>query len=358
MTGHALRFDSVCFSYEGASQPLIHDLTAHFARGWTGVVGANGAGKSTILKLAAGLLIARSGSVTVQGEARYCDQRTDELPERMEEFLTATGREAVRLRSRLHVASDWALRWPTLSHGERKRAQIGIALWCDPAVLALDEPTNHLDAYARELLAGALAGFRGVGIIVSHDRDLLDMLCRQCLFVDPPSAVMRPGTWSDGARQAEAEQASAIQQRAVAREDLHGLKRVAAERAEEVRGSVRRLSKKGLARHDNDGKAKIDGARLSGKDGAAGRRLRQVEARITRAQERVESIAVKKEYRLGIWVQGAVSRRNTLFAIPASTLPLGDDRTLSIPELIMGPRDRIALTGPNGTGKSTLIRQI
>jgi macrolide transport system ATP-binding/permease protein len=358
MTGHALRFDHVSFSYDAASGPLIADLSAHFPRGWTGIVGANGTGKSTILKLATGLLDPLSGHLRGTGRTVYCEQRTDALPERMEEFVTAMDREAVRLRGRLGIEPGWAGRWPSLSHGERKRAQIGTALWCDPVVFAIDEPTNHLDTDARALLAEALAGYRGVGLIVSHDRELLDMLCQQCLFVDPPEAVLRPGTYTEGTRQAGIDRDTVLRRRAIARQDMERLQRVAMERAQEARQSAGRLSKKGLARHDNDGKGKIDAARLSGKDAAAGRRLRQVEARVARARVTLEGTPLKPESRLGIWMEGAASRRNTLFSLPPMDLPLGEGRTLAIPELVMCPRDRIALTGPNGTGKSTLVREI
>jgi ATPase subunit of ABC transporter with duplicated ATPase domains len=117
-------------------------------------------------------------------------------------------------------------------------------------------------------------------------------------------------------------------------------------------------SKKGLARHDRDGRAKINAARVSGKDGAAGRRLRQLDGRIAQARDRVDAIQVKKVYTLGIWMPGAVSRRNTLFSIAATELDLGEGRTLAIPDLVMTPTDRIAITGPNGAGKSTLIRYL
>ena len=100
---------------------------------------------------------------------------------------------AWQLKGRLALEADWLERWESLSHGERKRAQIAVALWLEPPVLAVDEPTNHIDTQARALLEGALRDYRGVGLLVSHDRDLLDRLCRQCLFLDPPGAHF--ATW-------------------------------------------------------------------------------------------------------------------------------------------------------------------
>ena len=58
-------------------------------------------------------------------------------------------------RALLGVEPEWAERWDTLSHGERKRAQIAAALWRRPDVLALDEPTNHLDATTLTLMRRA-----------------------------------------------------------------------------------------------------------------------------------------------------------------------------------------------------------
>ena len=68
---------------------------------------------------------------------------------------------------------------------------------------------------------------------------------------------------------------------------------------------------------------------------------------------------VRKEYEMGFWLEGSgCSSRNYVLDVEAATLPLGDDRTLTFPDLRMTPTDRIALTGSNGNGKSTLIRHL
>jgi macrolide transport system ATP-binding/permease protein len=61
------------------------------------------------------------------------------------------------------VQDDYLQRLSTLSHGERKRTQIAVALWQEPEVLAVDEPSNHIDAAARDLLIERLAEYPGVG---------------------------------------------------------------------------------------------------------------------------------------------------------------------------------------------------
>jgi len=358
MTDPSLRFQRVSFAYDTATRPLIRDLTVHFAPGWTGVVGANGAGKSTILKLATGILVPLQGRVVSPGCAIYCEQRTDAVPDRLGDLIQAVDGEAFTIKGRLAVGSDWVERWSTLSHGERKRAQIAAAFWQRPQVLALDEPTNHLDTDARDLLFEALSTFRGVGILVCHDRKLLDDLCRQCLLVEPPDAVLRPGNYSQGLQQEEKEAMAARRRLAQARNDLERLNREAARRREAALEADRKRSKRGLARKDHDAREKVNLARVSGKDGAAGKRLSQLEGRLSQARKKVETITVKRTLTLGIWMPGSRSERNTLFNLPAGSLPLGGVRRLDFPELVMKPDDRIALTGPNGCGKSTLVAHI
>jgi len=201
-----LRLQQVSFSYESATRPLFTGLEVHFPSGWTGIVGANGVGKSTLLKLATGLLPPQTGTVHASGRAIYCEQRTDDMPAELAELLLDQSGTAIRLIAQLGLQPDWPGRWSSLSHGERKRAQIAVALWQDPDLLALDEPSNHIDSAARDRLLTALCDFRGVGLLVRHDREMLDRLCRQCLFIDPPTAVMRPGGVTEGTRQDGLEQ--------------------------------------------------------------------------------------------------------------------------------------------------------
>ena len=182
MTDLSILFQNVSFTYARATQPLIQNLSVHITRGWTGIVGANGVGKSTILKLATGGLEPQQGHVKIPDFAIYCPQRTDNVPDQLGDLISSMNGEAFEIKGRLGIQDDWIERWSTLSHGERKRAQIAVAMWRKPQALAVDEPTNHLDADAQDLLFAALSAFGGVGILVSHDRRLLDDLCHQCLF--------------------------------------------------------------------------------------------------------------------------------------------------------------------------------
>ncbi len=358
MLRHTLTFEAVTFAYEQMTFPLLSRASFAFPAGWTGVVGANGAGKTTVLKLATGGLQPDSGSIRGPGAAIYCEQRTDEAPPGLDSFLEATERLAITLRDALKIEPDWQTKWAVLSHGERKRAQIAVALWQDPDILALDEPTNHIDQDARRLLFEALRKYRGIGILVSHDRSLLDSLCRQCLFVDTNRMLMRPGGYTAGRAQADREEASALHERDLLKERCRSLEKEAVRARTDSSRSSRKATKRGLSSRDHDARQKIDLGRMTGRDSAVMRRAVQLEERLEQVSSLRDSIVVKKRHSLGVWTEGEQSRRDTLFRLAGGVLSLGETRRLLYPNLVMTPTDRIALTGPNGSGKSSLIRVI
>ena len=131
-----LRFENVSFTYPSMLNPLLENVNVHFMPGWTGIVGANGCGKSTLLRLASGELEPTSGTIHQLGSSVYVLQRTDDPPEDWQEFLESDDFEADEWRRKLNISLDWHDRWDTLSHGERKRSQIAVALWKQPELLA------------------------------------------------------------------------------------------------------------------------------------------------------------------------------------------------------------------------------
>jgi ATPase subunit of ABC transporter with duplicated ATPase domains len=351
-------FQNVSFSYSAMSTPLIEEFTCRFHHGWTGVVGANGTGKTTLLKLATGLLTPEEGEIRSPDFSLYCEQRTDEPPELFDDLIQDEDRDAVLIRADLGIETDWLARWDTLSHGERKRAQVGVMLWRSPDVLAVDEPTNHLDTAAKALLVRALQKYRGVGLLISHDRDLLDRLCGHCLFVDPPEITLRRGGFTKAWEESRRDALTRERRLKRARSERKKIERESTRRREEASKSDQKRSKRGLAPKDSDGREKIDRARVAGKDAIAGKLYRQIQGRLGQARKKENEFKTKKTYDMGIWVPGSYSKRDLVFEIEAESLHLGGNRFLRHSNLAMKPDGRVALTGPNGTGKSTLIQRI
>ncbi len=356
MSAANLKFIDVTFSYQ-SSEPIISSLNLHFARGWTGIVGPNGAGKSTVAKLAAGILTPTAGTVVHTGPLRalYCEQDTAELPDGADRFMSGTGAHSGKLRSLLGIEDDWIERWRTLSHGERKRFQAGVALWSEPDILVLDEPVNHVDMRTKDLLLTSLRTFKGIGIIVSHERSFLDALCDTCLFMRPGEAVLRRGNFSKGFEQQELEDEARERKYLNARAYAHDMKKRANLVKQRESAKENRLTKRGIARHDHDAKGRIDGARLTGKDKTGSRKAKLLANRAEESAGEASSLYFKQRKVEGILFRGERSMRDSLFQMDTQSIPLGPAKRLFVPDLRILPADRIAIIGDNGTGKSTLL---
>lgn len=354
---NSFELNNIYFSYDTSAELLFKNISISFPVGWTGIVGENGSGKSTLLQLASGILNPCSGKTSRKLSTVYCAQRTDNPPENFSSFFSATEGSAYKLKGILDIQEEWFYRWETISHGERKRIQIAATLWKMPQLLAVDEPTNHLDKEARDLIIEALQNYDGIGLIVSHDRELLDNLCSKCIFIEPPEIKLYIGNYSQCATQKRIEEESAITELQNARREYEKVKSEVQKRREAAERAEKNRSKKHIDKKDHDAKEKIDRYIVSGRDGRAGQLKRQLKGRLQQSQEKMLSIKTKKEYDTGIWLNSEVSWKNCLFRVPEGQLRIGDIQ-LSYPDLEMYSTDKIAITGVNGTGKSTLINYI
>lgn len=261
------------------------------------------------------------------------------------------------LRRDLGVEDDWPWRYDTLSCGQQKRLQVACALWQRPDLLVMDEPTNHVDAPTREAITAALARFKGVGLLISHDRALLDALCVQCLFMAEGRLTARPGGYSQGRDQEELERGTALRQRERARREKKRLAGEAQRRREEASRAAGMRSCRNLDPKDHSGKERVKLAVYTGKDGVAGKLSSRMESRLSRVEETLARVKVEKRYDGDLWMRAEPSARKVLYRQPEMTLALGE-RQLLVPPLSIGNTDHIALTGPNGAGKTTLVSEV
>ena len=328
-----------------------------------GLIGRNGTGKSTLMKLIDGRLAADSGEI-VRTPGLRCvllDQEPTFEPGLTIGEVIAGGFGGIAevfaehhalahaedtpanaermqwLHDRLDHEQGWDLPsrvsalllthgfdgetlFDTLSGGGRKRVALVRALAGNPDLLLLDEPTNHLDMDAIEWLENTLLGFRGAVIVVSHDRRFLDRVITRIIELDRGQLASYPGSFRDyKARKAQQLADEAV---AAARFD----KRLAEEEVWIRKGIEARRTR-------NEGRV---------------RRLEQLRRDRAARRERIGQVGFK--------LAGGDASGELVAELEHATVALGG-RTLIrdfSTRIIRG--DRIGLVGPNGAGKTTLLR--
>ncbi|RMI31103.1 ABC-F family ATP-binding cassette domain-containing protein [Streptomyces triticirhizae] len=350
--------------------------------GRTGLIGLNGSGKSTLLKLIAGELTPTAGTVRVAGEVGLLAQSvTLDVTQPVDRLLgIAEARAALHAieagdASEAHFAAvgdDWDVEGRTravldqlgLSHigldtivgrvsgGETVLLRLAALLLRRPDVLLLDEPTNNLDLRARERLHAAVAAWRGVLVVVSHDRELLERV-DQIADLREGRVVRYGGPLSAYQEALAVEQEAATRTVRSAEADVRRQKRDLVEAHDKLAGRARA----GRRAAETAGLPKIvAGARRRAAEVSAGKHRILHEERLAEARERLTEAeaAVRDDDEIRVDLpHTAVPNRRQVLTLRELELRNGARAHLQV----VGP-ERIGLIGPNGAGKTTLLNTI
>jgi ATP-binding cassette, subfamily F, member 3 len=189
-----LEMEDVRYAHEDSDVPLLEGLDLVIERGErVALLGLNGTGKSTIMRLATGQLFPQRGFVRLGNNVSlaYQDQqlaRLDDAKTVLEEAMDATGFDAPGARELLGAflfsGDDVFKKVSALSGGERNRLSLAEIVVSGANLLLLDEPTNNLDIPAREALEEALVNYRGTMFFISHDRYFLRKLATRIVELE------------------------------------------------------------------------------------------------------------------------------------------------------------------------------
>ena len=321
-----------------------------------GLIGRNGAGKSSLLKILAGMERPDDGSLQVQGNTRIAYVAQEPLLDAQASVFSAVSAGLAKvvslidayvlgqgdldaMQSEIEALDGW--NWEqrvtetlqrlrldpeailaTLSGGTKKRVALAQALVAQPDVLLLDEPTNHLDLDSIDWLEGLLVEFRGSIITITHDRSFLDRVATRIVELDRGRLLSYPGNFAAYLTQKEEQlaQEAVINARAdklLAQEEVWIRKGVEARRTR-AQGRITRLDRLRAgreARRETLGSVNMDVA-----SGAASGKL---VAELTHVSKSFGERVIVRDF--------------------SATILRGD---------------KVGLLGPNGAGKTTLLKLI
>jgi ATPase subunit of ABC transporter with duplicated ATPase domains len=337
-----------------------------------GLVGRNGAGKTSLLKVLAGEAQAAGGTVLRRGALGYLRQDPrlvrdgtdatalahvlaarglDEAPVRLEKLRLAmeesptlrnVGRyshaelqyrdaggysaeaEARRIVAGLGLAADrMDLPVSVLSGGERRRVELGRILFGGVDLLLLDEPTNHLDVDAKAWLMTFLAGYRGALMVVSHDLALLDRSITRVLHLDERTLIEYRGTYG--------------QYREARRQDEARLAKLARRQQAEI---VRLSTLAESMRHQTEKRA---------------RKARTLDTRVERLREAAVA-APRRERKVSVRFPDPPHAGSLVLDVAGLDKSYGGPPVFTDVSFDLGRGERLLVMGLNGAGKTSLLR--
>ena len=367
-----LRFEEVSKSY--AATEVLRGVTFQInPRERVGLVGRNGAGKTTIFRLVArqeeadsgevvllkglrigvleqqptfeGKLSARNEALSVFTELRDMEETMTSLEHTMSEAAGEVLEQAMHTYSDLRHAYEFAggfsyharaeavlaglgfrdddLDKPAeqLSGGQRARLALAKLLLSEPEVLLLDEPTNHLDVTAVEWLEDFLSEYKSAFVIISHDRFLLDRTATKMIEVEGGRATVYPGNYTAYTKQRE-------ERRLVQAREYEQQQELISRTEEFIRRNI------------------------------AGQKTKQAKSR-RKMLERIDRLESVRNERVGNFRLRAVARAgDNVLSVSDLSIGYGAETLASSISLLLRRGERLGIIGPNGSGKTTFLKTI
>lgn len=346
-----IQIQNLTFSYDSAGEPVFQNASVSFDTDWKlGLIGRNGRGKTTLLRLLEGAY-SYTGQITASVSFTYFPYPVTE-PDRMvieiAEEIAPDAQQWQIIRELSLLQTDDEILWrpfSTLSKGEQTKLLLAVLFLRENSFLLIDEPTNHLDRVGRAAVGTYLSKKKGF-LLVSHDRNLLDGCINHVLSINRTGFELQRGNFSSWD------------------ENRHRQERFELGENAKLHGEIKRLTS--AARRASGWSDRVEGSKYSDESvdrGFIGHQSAKMMKRAKVLEKRRSAAIAEKETLLKNVEQSFPLKLSPLsFRLPrlvfgADFSPVYDGAPVFKPmdfEIRRG--ERIALTGKNGAGKSSLIK--
>ena len=368
---------------------IFSDLSLAFSNEKTAIVGKNGIGKSTLLKLITGMLQPTSCSIKVTGLLGFCPQNfTPYFKQTIAEIfevkdkliaLENISNGSTKIEDFETLDEDWSVsenittqlnrfgfnnlsldrQLQDLSGGEITRVWLAKLFYDKPDMILLDEPTNNLDAQGKQWLYQAISEWNKGLIIISHDRQLLELM-DQILELSPLGAKIYGGNYTAYVAQHEIEQKAKIRQLQDAKKALHKTKQA----IQQTQEKLAQRARKGKSARKTGSQSKLILDSMEERSGKTQGKLSIREKRLLDAATEdlstaKENIAIENQIKIEL-PKTNVPTHKLIVDMESVSFAYQKNAPLIIKNLnfsMYGP-ERIAIKGNNGSGKTTLIKLI
>lgn len=352
--------NDLTYYYDGSIEPVFEGATFSIDSSWkTGLIGRNGKGKTTLLKLLTGELDSGGTVVSSMSFVYFPFEIPDKslTGQQLAEIICPAAEEWEVIRELSTNGTDCEVLYrpfSSLSGGEQTRLLLCLLFLNDNAFLLIDEPTNCLDTEAREAVAAYLERKSGF-ILVSHDRDILDRCTDHTLSINRADIELVRGNYSVWKENFDRRQSFEEMQNEKLRSEITHLKAAAqrsknwADKAESTKiGFDPTKVEKSLTRR----------AYIGAKSKAMMKRARNIENRREAAVEEKSKLLKNREYADNLKIPAMIHKSEVILTVD-KVVPIYDGEPVCKPVSFSLRNDqRLCLSGRNGCGKSTLLKLI
>lgn len=308
-----------------------------YAEDRIGIVGPNGVGKTTLMNILSGRFKPDEGNVRIHGKYSYISQLEEAESQKINEEMA----------SRFRVSNTWN---ENMSGGEKTRFKLALALSGNSTILFADEPTSNLDMEAIELIEKRFQEYGGALVLISHDRSFLDKLCNKIWELEDGKINIYNGNYSDYVLQKSKEKKRAqLQYQQYIKEK---------KRLEEVIDSTRQKVKSIKRPPKRMGNSEARLHKMGGQKAKAtlDRAAKNIEKRIEHLERKekpkeLEGIKLDIVNQDRLYSKILIEGKNIHKTFVEKTI-------LKDSEFKINNGAKVAFIGPNGCGKSTLVKMI